>query len=89
MHRLVEPNASQEEPVPYSGLASSSISDETAKGEVLNYVHLADYSSLFGEEFKIPDLCYDATYSNILDIAAVEEGIIHVLYACASQVSGT
>lgn len=49
-------------------------------------MHLADYSSLFGEEFRIPDDQWDAYCLNVLDVAAVEEGILHVLYACASQV---
>lgn len=49
---------------------------------------LADYSDLFGEEFQIIDCSWDwdSSYLNILDIGAVEEGIFHILYACASQV---
>lgn len=85
LHRFIEPSTSQEEPIPSRDLAPSSNSDENVKSEVPNYVCLADYSSLFGDEFKIADTCWDATYLSILDIAAVEEGIIHVLYACAAQ----
>lgn len=88
MHRLIEPTASQEEPIFSSDLAVSSNSDESAKSDLPTYVHLPDYSSLFGEEFKIADACWDAATLNILDISAVEEGIIHILYACAAQVSG-
>lgn len=87
MHRLIEPSAAQGDSVPSSDLAFSSNSDEASKSELPSYVQPADYSSLFGEEFKMPDTCWDATYLNTLDTAAVEEGIFHVLYACASQVS--
>lgn len=60
--------------------------DETSKSELSNPVPIVDYSSLFGEEFGIPDDQWDTSYLNILDLGAVEEGILHVLYACASQV---
>ncbi|KAH9616367.1 hypothetical protein KSS87_016267 [Heliosperma pusillum] len=46
---------------------------------------LSDYSELFGDEFLIPDVDWDASYKNVLDIAAVEEAIFHVLYACAAE----
>ncbi|KAI9186124.1 hypothetical protein LWI28_013988 [Acer negundo] len=59
--------------------------DETLKSEVFNPVPIVDYSNLFGEEFQIPDDLWDYSIVNILDIGAVEEGILHVLYACASQ----
>lgn len=45
-----------------------------------------DYSSLFGDEFSLSENCFDASILNILDIAAVEEGILHILYAASSQV---
>lgn len=57
-----------------------------AKAEASSHVHLADYSSLFGEEFRIPDDHWDTYCLNVLDVGVVEEGILHVLYACASQV---
>uniref|UniRef100_A0A0D9XMZ4 DNA-repair protein Xrcc1 N-terminal domain-containing protein n=1 Tax=Leersia perrieri TaxID=77586 RepID=A0A0D9XMZ4_9ORYZ len=44
-----------------------------------------DYSSLFGEEFSLSQNCFDASILSILDIVSVEEGILHVLYAAASQ----
>uniref|UniRef100_A0A0E0MBA6 DNA-repair protein Xrcc1 N-terminal domain-containing protein n=1 Tax=Oryza punctata TaxID=4537 RepID=A0A0E0MBA6_ORYPU len=44
-----------------------------------------DYSSLFGDEFSLLENCFDASILNILDIAAVEEGILHLLYAASSQ----
>lgn len=47
---------------------------------------LMDYSNLFGEEFLIPDFHWEMSYLNVLDIKLVEEGLFHVLYACASQV---
>lgn len=86
MYRLIEPSA-QEESLCSSNLASFSNTNETTKNELPSCVHIADYSSLFGDEFKIPDDCWDSTYLNILDTAAIEEGVIHVLYACASEVS--
>lgn len=60
--------------------------DETMKSEVLNPVSTVDYSNLFGDDFQIPDDLWDNSIINILDVGAVEEGILHVLYACASQV---
>ncbi|KAL3380868.1 hypothetical protein AABB24_001167 [Solanum stoloniferum] len=45
----------------------------------------AEYSDLFGDEFKIPEYTWDSIFSNVLDIDLVEEGILHVLYACISQ----
>lgn len=52
-----------------------------------NPFSLTDFCSLFGEEFQMPDDRSDSSYLSILDIWAVEEGIMHVLYACASQVN--
>lgn len=66
---------------------TSSVLDETPKTELSNLVLLVDYSNLFGEDFQIPDDHWDLSYLNILDIGAVEEGILHVLFACAAQVS--
>ncbi|XP_010673447.1 uncharacterized protein LOC104889813 isoform X4 [Beta vulgaris subsp. vulgaris] len=50
-----------------------------------SYVALSDYSELFGDQFLIPVVDWNPSYINVLDIGAVEEGILHVLYACASQ----
>ncbi|XP_056163133.1 uncharacterized protein LOC115692375 isoform X2 [Syzygium oleosum] len=46
-----------------------------------NPFSLTDFCSLFGEEFQMPDDRSDSSYLSILDIWAVEEGIMHVLYA--------
>lgn len=79
LQKLVPPAVSYET-TPSGEIVSSLISDE-----VSGHKSVADYSSLFGEEFKIPDDDWDSSSANLLDIAAVEEGILHVLYACASQ----
>ncbi|OVA18390.1 hypothetical protein BVC80_1833g45 [Macleaya cordata] len=84
LRKLIEPGESLEAPLPSSDLTSS-VSDETSKAEASNYLLLADYSSLFGEDLKIPDDYWDSNYVNVLDIATVEEGILHVLFACAPQ----
>ncbi|KAL6008594.1 hypothetical protein ACLOJK_034108 [Asimina triloba] len=85
LQKLAEPDTLIEASIPHSDLASSSVSADTAKPEGSDHLHLADYSSLFGEEFKIPNDNWDANFLNVLDLSAVEEGILHVLYACASQ----
>ncbi|KAJ6360324.1 hypothetical protein OIU77_004348 [Salix suchowensis] len=83
LHKLIEPVA-----VPETSIAASdvtSVMDETSKSELSNPVPLLDYSSLFGEEFQIPHDHWDSSILSVLDIGAVEEGILHVLYACASE----
>ncbi|KAF5749271.1 hypothetical protein HS088_TW04G01236 [Tripterygium wilfordii] len=79
LHRLVDPITVQEtsEVIP--------VLDEASKIEVSHPVHLYDYSSLFGEDFRMLDEHWDSSILSVLDIAAVEEGILHILYACASQ----
>lgn len=47
---------------------------------------MVDYSTLFGEEFQLVNDQWDYRVLHILDVGAAEEGILHVLYACASQV---
>ncbi|GLT36455.1 hypothetical protein SLA2020_108300 [Shorea laevis] len=84
IQKLVEPVTLQEASSP-TEVASVSILDETSKSELLNPVSIIDYSNLLGEEFQIPNDNWDTSILNILDIAAVEEGILHILYACASQ----
>ncbi|XP_042502913.1 uncharacterized protein LOC122080099 isoform X2 [Macadamia integrifolia] len=84
LQKLIGPIALLETSTPSSELTSS-VSDEILKAEGSNNVLLADYSNLFGDEFKIPDDNWDTNYLNLLDIGAVEEGILHVLNACASQ----
>ncbi|ESR50586.1 hypothetical protein CICLE_v10030475mg [Citrus x clementina] len=83
LQKLIDPVLVQEASMP-SSVAPSDL-DETAKYEVSNPVPLVDYSNLFGEEFQLPDDIWDSSILSILDVGAVEEGILHVLYACASQ----
>ncbi|XP_022718696.1 uncharacterized protein LOC111276964 isoform X3 [Durio zibethinus] len=59
--------------------------DESSKLEFPYPLPMADYSKLFGEEFQVIDDHWDTRILNVLDVGAVEEGILHVLYACASQ----
>ncbi|GFP93919.1 hypothetical protein PHJA_001536200 [Phtheirospermum japonicum] len=82
--KLMGPIAIQE----VSTLASDTtpfVADENSKSVPCDPIALPDYSNLFGEEFQIPDDFWDPAYLNVLDSAAVEEGIMHVLYASASQ----
>ncbi|XP_020093990.1 uncharacterized protein LOC109714019 isoform X4 [Ananas comosus] len=85
LQSLMEPKESFDESVPYGDSTLCSISEEIAKNEATSNVHLSDFSCLFGEVFRIVEIHYDAAYLNLLDTAAVEEGILHVLYASASQ----
>ncbi|KAF7825935.1 uncharacterized protein G2W53_017099 [Senna tora] len=64
---------------------ATSVSDETSNVEPSSLFPSLDYSNLFGEEFGMPDQHWDSSYLNILDVGAVEEGMLHVLYACAAQ----
>ncbi|XP_006359177.1 uncharacterized protein [Solanum tuberosum] len=63
---------------------TTSVPDEGSQSEP-STPPFADYSDLFGDEFKIPEYTWDSIFSNVLDIGLVEEGILHVLYACVSQ----
>ncbi|KAK6936545.1 hypothetical protein RJ641_033575 [Dillenia turbinata] len=84
LQKLIEPIAPHEPPVS-SCEATSSNPDEQIRTVYVNNVLLADYSNLFGEEFRVTYDHWDTGYLNILDIGAVEEGVLHVLYACASE----
>lgn len=84
LQKFIEPVTLQEASTSPNEVTSNP--DETPKSELSNPVPLVDYSNLFGEEFCIPDDHWDTSCLNILDLGAVEEGILHVLYACASQV---
>ncbi|KAK6804186.1 hypothetical protein RDI58_001970 [Solanum bulbocastanum] len=64
---------------------TTSVPDEGSQSEPSTPPSFADYSDLFGDEFKIPEYTWDSIFSNVLDIGLVEEGILHVLYACVSQ----
>lgn len=45
-----------------------------------------DYSKLFGEEFCVPDDdSLDLSSASTLDISVVEEALLHLLFACATQ----
>nr|XP_043623624.1 uncharacterized protein LOC122595343 [Erigeron canadensis] len=59
--------------------------DKDPSSELLGALKVTDYSNLFGEEFLVTDDHWDFKYLQLLDIKAVEEGILHVLFACASQ----
>lgn len=84
LQKFIEPYVGQEISTSF-GNETSEV-DEAAKPVSENPFSSADYSSLFGEEFQMAEDNWDSSYLNILDISAVEEGILHVLYACASQV---
>ncbi|EXB70633.1 hypothetical protein L484_023818 [Morus notabilis] len=82
LQKLLEPVIVQEASTSPSEMTSG---DESLKSELLIPVPLLDYSNLFGEDFQLPDDQWDSSLLSILDLGAVEEGIIHVLFACASQ----
>lgn len=82
--KLVEPIAVQKSSIPSD--TTPFVFDEASISEPASPVRVVDYSNLFGEEFQIPDDHWDSSYLNVLDIRAVEEGVLHVLYSCASQV---
>lgn len=84
LHRLIEPVTVHEGSASPDEVTSG---DEASKLDITNPAPLVDYSNLFGEDFQLLDDHWDSSYLNILDIGVVEEGILHVLYACASQVS--
>lgn len=84
LRKFMEPVAVQEVSVSPGEINSG---DESSKSEVFSPFTLVDYSNMFGEEFQLPDDQWDSNYLNTLDLGAVEEGILHVLYACASQVN--
>ncbi|XP_009786629.1 uncharacterized protein LOC107810320 isoform X6 [Nicotiana tabacum] len=64
---------------------TTSVPDEGSQSEPCTPASFADYSDLFGDEFQIPEYQWDSKFTNVLDIGLVEEGILHVLYACVSQ----
>ncbi|KAF8689250.1 hypothetical protein HU200_042041 [Digitaria exilis] len=66
-------------------MPSSDVCDEIPKSDASSLVLSTDYSSIFGEEFSLSENHFDVSLLNILDISVVEEGILHVLYAAASQ----
>lgn len=64
---------------------NSNVIDVASKSEPSSPFSFVDYSDLFGEEFLIPDGNWETSYLNILDVKLVEEGLLHLLYASASQ----
>lgn len=86
LQKLLEPEPFFDEPIPNGGMLLSEVSDEIPKSDASSLVPCTNYSSLFGEEFSLSENHFDSSFLNILDVAAVEEGILHVLYAAASQV---
>ncbi|CAI0395182.1 unnamed protein product [Linum tenue] len=87
LHKLAEPAAVNEAALSRSEVKSALPLDVTSKSESSNPATLVDYSNLFGEGFHIPDDRWDSNILNLLDIGVVEEGIFHILFACASQPS--
>ncbi|KAL6515007.1 hypothetical protein OROGR_020586 [Orobanche gracilis] len=81
---LMGPTAIQDVSTQVSNITSS-VADETPKFDPSGPIPSPDYSNLFGEEFQIPNDIWDPAYLNVLDSTAVEEGILHVLFASASQ----
>ncbi|KAK1324320.1 hypothetical protein QJS10_CPA01g03048 [Acorus calamus] len=86
LQKLTEPTTLEEFSLSSDVIISSDL-EETSKTSVPTHVSLTDYSSLFGEDLQIPDDHWDSSYLILLDIGATEEGILHVLYACAAQPS--
>lgn len=63
------------------------VMDDMSNVEPLSTCTFSDYSNLFGEDFQMPDQHWDFSHLSILDVRAVEEGMLHILYASASQVT--
>ncbi|PWA53887.1 Armadillo-type fold [Artemisia annua] len=83
LRKLEHPNMMHEASISTSDVSTDN--DEDPNSKSLSALQTTDYSNLFGEEFRITDDHWDFTYLQLLDIKAVEEGILHVLFACASQ----
>ncbi|KAK8589936.1 hypothetical protein V6N13_088740 [Hibiscus sabdariffa] len=83
LQKLIEPVMTADEANPLTEVTR--VLDESSKSELHNPLPMYDYSKLFGEDFRLIDDHWDTRILNVLDVGAVEEGILHVLYACASQ----
>ncbi|CAJ1948824.1 unnamed protein product [Sphenostylis stenocarpa] len=83
MHKLINPDTKHNVSNPQD--ESTSPLEDKSNLKLSSPVNFVDYSKMLGEEFRIPDEQWDCSYLNILDIGVVEEGILHVLYSCASQ----
>ncbi|KAJ1296047.1 hypothetical protein BS78_01G269200 [Paspalum vaginatum] len=85
LQKLLEPELFLDKSISNDVMLSASFCAEIPKSDASSLVLSTDYSSMFGEEFTLSENHFDGSLLNILDIAAVEEGILHVLYASASQ----
>ncbi|KAL3027977.1 hypothetical protein AAZX31_03G087700 [Glycine max] len=83
MQKLINPDTELDVSKPQDEVTS--LLEDKSNLELSSSFTLVDYSKLLGEEFQMPDEQWDCSYLNILDMGAVEEGILHVLYSCASQ----
>ncbi|GJV09636.1 armadillo-type fold protein [Tanacetum coccineum] len=83
LRKLEHPNMMHEASISTSDVTTDN--DEDPNSKSLSALQTTDYSNLFGEEFRVTDDHWDFRYLQLLDIKAVEEGILHVLFACASQ----
>lgn len=83
----MEPEPVLDKSISNGVVPSSDVCDEIPKSDSSSLVLSTDYSTIFGEEFSLSESQFDGSFLNILDISAVEEGILHVLYAAASQVN--
>lgn len=79
-HHLAAPNSADEASMVNSAISASAIEEAPKHGG------LSDYSGMFGQDFSILVDDWDSRFISILDLAAVEEGVFHVLYACACEV---
>ncbi|XP_058743438.1 uncharacterized protein LOC131616188 [Vicia villosa] len=84
--RIIQKVIDPEQNVPSPQNVLTDPLEEKSKLELTSPCTLVDYSNLFGEEFRMTDEHWDCSYLNVLDIGAVEKGILHVLYFCAAQV---
>lgn len=85
MLKLINPDTDHDISNPLDEVTS--LLEDKLNLELSSPLTLVDYSNLFGDEFRMQDEQWDCSYLNVLDMAVVEEGILHVLYSCASQVS--
>lgn len=85
LRKLILLNA---ESTPASSEIPGSSSDEHTTVNDTPVLRPADYSKIFGEDFRISDdESLDLVNASSLDVSAVKEALLHLLYACAPQVS--
>ncbi|WVZ16188.1 hypothetical protein V8G54_009170 [Vigna mungo] len=83
MLKLINPDTDHDISNPLDEVTS--LLEDKLNLELSSPLTLVDYSNLFGDEFRMQDEQWDCSYLNVLDMAVVEEAILHVLYSCASQ----